>query len=75
MARPCAFSQNSSDFYDGGSKTNGAFAVAKVTISKTFVEGTSSANPQKIDVWIETPGNLSATNRMQFLFTGVIPQN
>jgi hypothetical protein len=54
--------------------------VVKVTISKTFVLGTSSggvtgANPQKIDVWVETPGKLSVTNRVQFLFTGVIPQN
>lgn len=75
MTRPCAFSTSSTDFYDGGSKTNGAFAVAKVTISKTFFYGTSSANPKKIDVWIETPGNLSVTNRTQFLFTGVIGQN
>jgi uncharacterized protein (TIGR02598 family) len=73
LIRPSDFSAALPNWYTGG--TNGSFAVVKVTISPTFKLGaTSSANPQKIDVWVETPGKLRDTNRVQFLFTGVIPQ-
>jgi uncharacterized protein (TIGR02598 family) len=73
LIRPSAYSDTLPRWYTDG--TNGSFAVVKVTISKTFVlSDGSSANPQKIDVWVETPGRLAETNRVQFLFTGVIPQ-
>jgi type II secretory pathway pseudopilin PulG len=73
LIRPYAFSTNLPPWYrDGAPK---AFAIVKVTISKTFLlESGSDANPQKIDVWVETPGRFRETNRVQFLFTGVIPQ-
>ena len=74
LIRPYAFSTASKDFYTDG--TNTAFAVVKVAISQTFLLGTGGkGNPQKIDVWVETPGKFRDTNRVQFLFTGVIPQS
>jgi len=72
LIRPSAFSASLPQWYTDG--TNGTFAVVKVIISQTFVLGSSSSsNPQKIDVWVETPGKFRDTNRVQFLFTGVIP--
>ena len=74
LIRPSAFSTTPKDFYTDG--TNGAFAVVKVIISQTFLLGSGGmGNPQKIDVWVETPGKFRDTNRVQFLFTGVIPQS
>jgi len=74
LIRPSAFSTTPNDFYTDG--TNGAFAVVKVIISQTFLLGSGGkGNPQKIDVWVETPGKFRDTNRVQFLFTGVIPQS
>jgi type II secretory pathway pseudopilin PulG len=73
LIRPSDFSASLPNWYREG--TNGSFAVVKVTINPTFIMGaSSSANAQKIDVWVETPGKLFDTNRVQFLFTGVIPQ-
>jgi uncharacterized protein (TIGR02598 family) len=73
LVRPYAYDTNLPQWYTDG--TNGAFAIVKVTISKTFVFTAGGlANPQKIDVWVETPGRFAETNRVQFLFTGVIPQ-
>jgi type II secretory pathway pseudopilin PulG len=73
LIRPYAFSTNLPPWYTAGAPK--AFAIVKVTISKTFLlESGSDANPQKIDVWVETPGRFRETNRVQFLFTGVIPQ-
>jgi hypothetical protein len=72
LIRPSDFIPTLPNWYKDG--TNGAFAVVKVIISQTFVLGSSSSsNPQKIDVWVETPGKFRDTNRVQFLFTGVIP--
>jgi uncharacterized protein (TIGR02598 family) len=72
LIRPSDFSPTLPTWYTDG--TNGAFAVVKVTRSPTFRLGpTSTNNPQKIDVWVETPGKFRNTNRVQFLFTGVIP--
>jgi hypothetical protein len=72
LIRPSAFSASLPQWYTDG--TNGAFAVVKVTRSPTFRLGpTSTNNPQKIDVWVETPGKFRDTNRVQFLFTGVMP--
>jgi uncharacterized protein (TIGR02598 family) len=74
LIRPSGYSSSLPLWFKNG--TNGSFAVVKVTISPTFVLGAnSSANPQRIDVSVETPGSSKDTNRTQFLFTGVIPQN
>ena len=73
LIRPSAYSDTLPRWYTDG--TNGSFAVVKVTINPTFLlDAGSSYNPQKIDVWVETPGSSKVTNRTQFLFTGVIPQ-
>ena len=72
MLRPfLATNSGSPNWYDKG--TNGAFAIAKITWVPTFVLGTnSSGNPQRVDVSVETPGNLPVEKRTQFLFTGGI---
>ena len=74
ILRPCAFSSNASAFYTGGA-TNGANVIVRVIVEKTFVLGANSrSNPQKIEVSVETPGNAKSTNRVQYVFTGVINQ-
>jgi len=71
ILRPCAFSTSATDFY-----TNGANVIVRVIVEKTFVPDTgSSSNPQKIEVSVETPGNSKSTNRVQYVFTGVINQS
>ena len=60
-------------FTDG---TNGPILLVKVSLKHSFrmsAEGTS--NPQRVDVTIESPANARATNRVQYVFSGVIPQN
>jgi len=39
------------------------------------MSGTGTSNPQRVDVTIESPANAPATNRVQYVFSGVIPQN
>jgi hypothetical protein len=75
ILRPCAFSTSAGDFYTGGA-TNGANVIVRVIVEKTFVFNSGSAsNPQKIEVSVETPGNAKSTNRVQYVFTGVINQS
>jgi Tfp pilus assembly protein PilV len=75
ILRPCAFSTSASDFYNNGA-TNGANVIVRVIVEKTFVfESGSKSNPQKIEVSVETPGNSKSTNRIQYIFTGVINQS
>jgi type II secretory pathway pseudopilin PulG len=75
ILRPCAFSSNASAFYTGGA-TNGANVIVRVIVEKTLVLGAGSrSNPQKIEVSVETPGNAKSTNRVQYVFTGVINQS
>ena len=75
ILRPCEFSTSPGDFYTGGS-TNGANVVVRVIVEKTLVlSGGSQSNPQKIEVSVETPGNAKSTNRIQYVFTGVINQS
>jgi uncharacterized protein (TIGR02598 family) len=73
MLRPFRGSTNSNDFYIKG--TNGAAAVVKITINKTFcVNGaTTSGDPRRVDVSVETPGSSPSTNRTTFLYTGIVP--
>jgi Tfp pilus assembly protein PilV len=75
ILRPSAFSRSASDFYNSGA-TNGANVVVRVIVEKTFVfDDGSASNPQKIEVSVETPGNAKITNRVQYVFTGVINQS
>jgi len=75
ILRPCAFSTSASDFYTGGA-TNGANVIVRVIVEKTLVLGANSrSNPQKVEVSVETPGSSKNTNRVQYVFTGVINQS
>ena len=73
MMRPARYSTNPTDFYNSGS--NGLSAVIKVTATPCFrINGTGAqSNPMRIDVSVETPGNVTNKNRSQFLFTGATP--
>ena len=74
MLRPCAGVQGTAPaWYTSGS--NGLTALVKVTATPCFrINGASaSSNPMRIDVSVETPGNVAQKNRSQFLFTGGTP--
>ena len=74
MLRPCAGVNGSVPaWYTSGS--NGLVMLAKVTITPTFriINQGSTGDPKRVDVSIESPGDASATNRSQFLFTGATP--
>ena len=74
MLRPCAGIQGTAPaWYDSGS--NGLTALVKVTATPCFrINGTgASSNPMRVDISIETPGNVPLKNRSQFLFTGGTP--
>jgi type II secretory pathway pseudopilin PulG len=73
MMRPTSYSVNPKDFYNSGS--NGLSAVVKVTATPCFrINGSgASSNPMRIDVSVETPGNVTNKSRTQFLFTGGTP--
>lgn len=79
MLRPCASSvslngPNEPSWF----KTNapsGAILLVKVSLKHSFrTSPTDTANPQRVDVTIESPANAPATNRIQYVFSGVIPQ-
>ena len=76
MLRPCASSVSSSE--PSWFQTNapaGAILLVKVSIKNTFrMSATGKANPQRVDVTVESPANAPATNRVQYIFSGVIPQ-
>ena len=56
--------------------TNGPILLVKVSLKHSFrMSATGTSNPQKVDVTIESPANAPATNRVQYVFSGVIPQN
>jgi hypothetical protein len=80
MLRPCAFSvslngPNEPQWF----KTNapaGAIFLVKVSLKHSFrMSAAGTSNPQRVDVTIESPANAPATNRVQYVFSGVIPQN
>jgi type II secretory pathway pseudopilin PulG len=59
--------------------TNGPVLLVKVSIKHAFLLGgpastTVSANPQRVDVTVESPASAPATNRTQYVFTGIIHQ-
>jgi type II secretory pathway pseudopilin PulG len=74
MLRPCAYTNGAApNWYTSGS--NGLSMLVKVTATPCFrINGSgASSNPMRVDVSVESPGNVSATNRSQFLFTGGTP--
>ena len=80
MLRPCASSvslngPNEPSWF----KTNapaGAIFLVKVSLKHSFrMSAAGTSNPQRVDVTIESPANAPATNRVQYVFSGVIPQN
>ena len=74
MLRPFAGARGGAPgWYDKG--TNGAVAVAKITVSKTFcINGTNaSGDCRRVDVSVETPGSVPSTNRTTFFYTGIVP--
>ncbi len=74
MLRPCAGIQGTAPaWYNSGS--NGLTALVKVTATPCFrINGSgASSNPMRIDVSVETPGNVTNKSRTQFLFTGGTP--
>jgi type II secretory pathway pseudopilin PulG len=79
MLRPCASSVSlSGPSEPPWFQTNapaGAILLVKVSIKNTFrMSATGKANPQRVDVTVESPANVPATNRVQYIFSGVIPQ-
>jgi type II secretory pathway pseudopilin PulG len=74
MLRPCAGVQGTAPaWYTSGS--NGVSVLVKVTATPCFrINGSgASSNPMRVDVSVETPGNVALKNRSQFLFTGGTP--
>jgi hypothetical protein len=82
MLRPCASSSsfngpNDPSWFTNG--TNGPILLVKISIKHSFLLGglpatNVSANPQRVDVTVESPASAPATNRVQYIFTGVIHQ-
>lgn len=71
VLRPSAYSLGEPTWYSSG--TNGAVALAKISVLATFrLDATGESNPQRVDISIETPGDLPAAKRKQFLFAGGI---
>ena len=69
--RPFEGSLSKPPWWDTGNPK--ATTLAMITISATFRLGsTMSSNPQRVDVYIESPGNLPAASRKQFLFAGAV---
>jgi type II secretory pathway pseudopilin PulG len=71
MLRPCAWAQGTAPaWYTSGS--NGLAALVKITAIPCFrINGSGAvSNPMRVDISIETPGNVPVKNRSQFLFTG-----
>ena len=79
MLRPCASSvstngPNEPSWFQANAPA-GAILLVKVSIKNTFrMSATGKANPQRVDVTVESPANVPATNRVQYIFSGVIPQ-
>jgi hypothetical protein len=74
MLRPCAGVEGTVPaWYSSGS--NGLSMLVKVTVTPCFrINGaTASGDLKRVDVSVESPGDVSSTNRSQFLFTGATP--
>jgi hypothetical protein len=72
MLRPYRASTSATAFYDTGA--DDAIAIAKITLQYCCAgldpNGSLTAGPTRIDIAIETPGNLPTEKRKQLLFTG-----
>ena len=67
--RPFEGSLSKPPWWDTGNPK--ATTLAMITVSATFrPDSTVVDNPQRVDVYIESPGNLPAASRKQFPFTG-----
>jgi hypothetical protein len=56
--------------------TNGPILLVKVSLKHSFrMSAAGDSNPQRVDITIESPASAPATNRVQYVFSGVIPQN
>ena len=79
MLRPCTNSvslngPNEPPWFNSNAPA-GAIFLVKVSLKHSFrMSATGSSNPQRVDVTIESPANAPATNRVQYVFSGVIPQ-
>jgi len=73
MLRPCASSTSTTEptWFTRG--TNGPLLLVKVSFKHTHQSGTGNSNPQKVEVTVESPAKAPYTNRVQYIFTGVIP--
>jgi len=80
MLRPCAFSvslngPNEPTWFQTNAPA-GAIFLVKVSLNSTFrLSAAGKTNPKRVDVTIESPASAPATNRVQYVFSGVIPQN
>jgi hypothetical protein len=55
--------------------TNGPIVLVKVSLKHSFrMSAVGTANPQRVDITIESPASAKTTNRIQYVFSGVIPQ-
>ena len=73
MLRPFAITNTPNTWFRDG--TNNGLLLVKVSIKNTFrMSATGKSNPQRVDVTVESPANAPATNRVQYIFSGVIPQ-
>ena len=80
MLRPCAFSvslngPNEPTWFQTNAPA-GAIFLVKVSLNSTFrLSAGGITNPKRVDVTIESPASAPATNRIQYVFSGVIHQN
>ena len=73
MLRPFAITNTPNTWFRDG--TNNGLLLVKVSLKHSFrMSPTGTANPQKVDITIESPASAKATNRVQYVFSGVIPQ-
>jgi len=68
MLRPFAYSVSPGNFYNQG--TNNALVIAKIDLSYCFPLNSTTTGPNRVDVTIETPGNLPTAKRRQLIFSG-----
>jgi type II secretory pathway pseudopilin PulG len=69
--RPFEGSTSKPSWWDTGNPK--ATTLAMITVSATFrPDSDIEENPQRVDVYIESPGNLPVASRKQFLFTGAV---
>jgi type II secretory pathway pseudopilin PulG len=74
ILRPYIYSTTLPRWYTEG--TNNATLIVRLIVEKTFVpDKGSAANPQKVEISVESPGTAKATNRTQWVFQTVINQS